>query len=130
MTLLSAALATGCVERKLIVRSDPPGAAIYVDGELKGVAGAKGLSVPFEAYGTRAVVARLEGHVPRRAFVELSVPWYQVFPLGLFSDLLWPGTIVDEHQAALKLTPRGAPAAAKTLATEAQHFAETQERRP
>ena len=120
----------GCVERKMIVRSDPPGAAVYVDGERKGVTTPDGLEVGFESYGTRTVVVRGEGYVPLVRQAELEVPWYQVFPLGLFSDLLWPGTIVDAHPVSVTLTRRGPPLAAGAVAKAAEHFAETQERRP
>jgi hypothetical protein len=118
------ALLTGCVERELVIETSEP-AEVFVDGERIGISTADAPArIAFDDYGTRRVTARAAGFVPAQRAVELAVPWYQVFPLGFFSDVLWPGTIHDEHRVRLTLTRRGEPRPADTVAREAKAFAE------
>ncbi|HBP22047.1 MAG TPA: hypothetical protein DEA08_30220 [Planctomycetes bacterium] len=116
-------LASGCVERELVVASEPEGTEVFVDGVLAGTT-AKGqpVRVPFDFYGTRQVTGRCAGYRPVRRDVELCVPWYQVIPLGLVTDLLWPGTIRDEHHVTLRLERRGEAPPAAEVAEQAQDF--------
>lgn len=96
----------GCVERRLIVRSDPPGARVYVDGEPKGEAP---LAVPFTYYGTREVVLRHERHEPARIVLQVDPPWYQLSPMDFFVEVLWPFTVLDEREVAAKLAEAAPP---------------------
>lgn len=113
---------SGCVERTLMLRTDPPQAEVWVDGRHRGTTP---VAVPFESYGTREVVARKPGHVPARVEVELSPPWWQLPPFDLFTDLLWPGTIEDRHEPPpLQLERREAPVeSAEEVAARARRFA-------
>jgi len=121
---------SGCVERELVIETSEP-AEVFVDGERIGTSTAEAPArLPFDDYGTRQVTARAPGFVPEQRAVELSVPWYQVFPLGFFSDVLWPGTIRDEHRVLLTLTRRGEPRPADEIAREAQAFAADPESEP
>jgi hypothetical protein len=133
--LLLALCLAGCVEHKLLVRSEPPGATIFVDGREVGDTAEGPVEVPFDFYGTRVVTARKPGFVPARVEVELDPPWWQVFPLGFFTDVLWPGTIEDVHEPApvnpLTLEPRSEPDPdTDAVEARARHFAESAERRP
>ena len=120
---LASGLLCGCVERELVIDSEPA-AEIFLDGEAVGRAEpGRPLRVPFDDYGTREVIARAKGHLPRREAIELSVPWYQVFPLGFFADVLWPGTIHDEHPLTLRLRVRPTPTDAAGVAARAEAFA-------
>ena len=122
---------SGCVERKLLVRVDPPGAVVYLDGRFEGPTDAEGeLEVPFDFYGTRTLVLRHPGHAPLETTVELSPPWWQLFPLDLFTDVLWPGTIEDTHQTErLVLKRRPGPRPADAVQGDAEAFRAGQERR-
>ena len=129
LLLLLLALAPACVERELVIETDPP-AEVFVDGDYVAATTSGSLvRVAFDDYGTRQVTARAQGYLPTRQAVELDVPWYQVFPLGLFSDVLWPGTIRDEHRVLIKLERRAEPRPASEVATEAKAFAEGDETR-
>ena len=86
--LAAAALLTGCVERTLILRSDPPGATVVVNGDEAGVAPAK---LHFETYGTYEVVMSAPRHHRLRALVPVRPPWYEKVPFDFFSETLWPG---------------------------------------
>ena len=94
--MLLALLATvpGCVTRKLFIRSEPPGAQVILDGKLVG-------TTPYEedfySYGVRSLELRLPGF--QRSFSEIDVwrPWWQVFPMSLITDVLWP-FMIDDHR--------------------------------
>jgi hypothetical protein len=96
------ALLTGCVERTLILRSDPPGATVVVNGDEVGVAPAK---VRFETYGAFEVVMSAPHCRRLRAQVPVQPPWYEQIPFDFFSETLWPRMIHDEHLVTLKLEP-------------------------
>jgi len=105
---LAALVLPGCVERVLLVRTEPPGARVSMNGVPLGLSP---LEVPFLHYGT----VRLEAEpldadgdgVPdtRRALLDhpLDAPWYQWFPIDFFADNLWPWTVVDRHEAVILL---------------------------
>ncbi len=111
------AVSPACVTRKLFLLSDPPGAQVILDGQLVG-------STPYEtdflSYGVRRVELRMPGF--QRSFTELDIwrPWWQVFPMSLLTDVLWPFTIEDERRFHIALEvyedfggPEGAEAAAR-----------------
>lgn len=107
--LSSLVFLSGCVERLLLVRSDPSGARVFVDAHDMGVTP---VEVPFEHYGTREVLLRKSGedsdepgHESVVQLVELKAPWYQWFPFDIFSELLWPGTIRDVHEVMIPMPP-------------------------
>ncbi len=122
----------GCVERKLLLRSDPPGAEIYLDGVREGeIPPELPLEIGFEHYGVRLVEARLEGYQPLRRSLVLEPPWYQRFPLGFFSEVLWPGTLEDVHRVPpLQLKARQAPRGADEVVESAKRFADQEGQRP
>ncbi|MEM7166473.1 MAG: PEGA domain-containing protein [Planctomycetota bacterium] len=132
---------SGCVDRFLLVRSDPPGARVYIDAQAVGTTPVK---VPFEHYGSREVLLRHSAQQDGRnvhyksvaQIVDVKSPWYQWFPLDLAAEFLWPGTITDTHEVTVHLTPQdpealraaldeaaerlGAPAADATSDTNAE----------
>ena len=91
---------TGCVERLIEVRSDPPGAAVTLNGTD---IGATPLEHSFTHYGTVEVILRREGCLSQRELVTLRPPWYEVFPFDIFSELLVPATLHDRHELDVKL---------------------------
>lgn len=123
-----AAGASGCVERRLIVRTDPPGARVEVDGVDRGESPA---TIPFVHYGTRRVVLRLDDHRTRAALVETNPPIWQIFPLDFVTDVLLPLPLVDEHAPdPFRLDPlpvEGAPSEEEDRALVARGAAELRE---
>ncbi len=92
--------AQGCVERELFIKSDPPGAMVFVDGMAREVTP---VSVPFDFYGERNIELRLPNHRVHRERVDVNPPWYMIFPLDFFSEVLMPFTCVDSHVIEIKL---------------------------
>lgn len=110
---------TGCVERLLQVRSDPPGASVFVNGKE---VGKTPCDYPFAFYGTVDVAMRLQGHELHREVTKLHIPWYELFPLDFFAEFLWPGRLRDVHtlEASLVALPATMPAGLEQdLATKA-----------
>src|SRR5437762_3092158 len=86
---LGAAALAGCVERKLIVRSDPVAAKVFLDGEPRGETPC---SIPFTYYGTREVVVRAPERKAARRLVTLRPPWWQITPMDFLTEILVPWT--------------------------------------
>lgn len=123
--------ASGCVERQLVVETVPAGAEVFIDGREAGRTGeGVPLTIRFESYGTRTLVARKRGHVPLTREVTLDPPWWQWPVIDVFTDLLWPGTITDVHLVRLELEPRPAPEDPQALEDRARHAAEHEGKRP
>jgi|SRR6185295_16871287 len=102
LALLGALSLSGCVERLLAIHSDPPGAAVYVDGEKVGTTPCE---ISYTWYGTRLVVLELRGYSLVRQEVVLSPPWWQVIPVDFITDILIPITIRDRMSVSYVLDP-------------------------
>ena len=63
------------------------------------------VTVPFLFYGTREILVRKDGFASLRIAQPVRAPWYQWFPLDLFSEHLWPGTIIDERNLSYEMNP-------------------------
>ena len=95
----------GCVERKLVIRPDPGDAIVFVDGNEIALVQSETV-YRYEYYGIHRVQARKAGYAVQEQLVTLDPPWYQVFPLDFFFDILWPATIEDRREVSLTLAPR------------------------
>ena len=95
---------SGCVEREFYIRSDPPGALVFLDGVPRG---STPLKLSFEYYGEREVELRLAGHRILRDRIDLDPPWYQTFPLDFFCENLLPFRWVDSREFEGLLEPVG-----------------------
>ncbi len=102
---------SGCVTRSITVETNPSNALVYLDNEL---IGESPVTVPFTYYGTRKIMIEkkdedgLLTHERAIAFEKIKAPTYEVFPLDLFSELLWPFKLKDDHVLSynlVELTP-------------------------
>ena len=84
----------GCVERKLTIRSDPPGGKVWLDGVE---VGETPVTVPFTFYGTREVVVEKDLYRTVKLVVPVGAPAYQIFPLDFFTEVVLPVNIVDQR---------------------------------
>jgi len=95
---------SGCVYRRLIVRSDPPGAQVILDGQE---VGNTPVAVPFTYYGTRQLTIVKPGYETRTELVKIPAPWYQWMPLDFVSDNFLPRQVNDRHEICWQMTPQG-----------------------
>lgn len=120
--LLAGAALSGCVERIIAVRTEPPGAAVYVDDEKVGVTPCE---VRYSWYGTRSLAIELEGYRGVRELVNLRPPWWQIFPLDFVTDVLIPFTITDRVELSYALEPaRASPREAEEVKRRAAELRE------
>lgn len=101
--VLIVASATGCVRRRLTVRSNPPGALVYVDNQPIGTTPC---SVDFTYYGTREIRLVKSGYETLTVNQPIPTPWYQVPPLDFFSDNLALHKIRDNRTVSFNLQPQ------------------------
>jgi hypothetical protein len=102
LMLMVVLAAGGCVVRELTIRSEPPGATVYINGRE---AGKTPHTETFDFYGSREVVLRNEGYLTASSIVQLKVPWYELFPLDLVSEILLPVRLHNRHEFTFNLKP-------------------------
>ena len=95
-------LLSGCVERKLIIRSEPPGARVVLNGRSVGTTP---VEVPFDTYGVFDVVLSLHGHHRLSGVAPVHPPWFEQIPIDFFVETLWPATVYDIHDFTFTLRP-------------------------
>jgi hypothetical protein len=95
--------ATGCVRRRLNVRTNPPGALVYVDNQQIGTTPC---SVDFTYYGTREIRLIKPGYETLTVNQPIPMPWYQIPPLDFVSENLTPTKIRDNRTVTYDLAPQ------------------------
>lgn len=105
VSLLLAAplLLPGCLRRRMLVRSNPPGAMVYVDNQPIGTTPC---STDFTYYGTREVRLVKPGFETLTVDQPIPAPWYEMPPLDFVSENLVPREIQDYRTLAYNLTPQ------------------------
>jgi hypothetical protein len=106
IALASAALvgASGCqsVQRRMTIRSNPPGALVLVDGREIGYTPA---SVDFTYYATREVTVVKDGYETLTTLQRFEKPWYQYPGVEFVSDNFLPVTVTNRHDITYNLRP-------------------------
>lgn len=101
LAALACCALAGCVERRLVIRSEPSGAPVWLDEVY---VGETPVEHSFAHYGVRRVrVGPVRGEtgvlthdeVEREAVIE--PPWYETFPVDFFFEVVYPFTLTDEH---------------------------------
>ncbi|MCA9187309.1 MAG: PEGA domain-containing protein [Pirellulaceae bacterium] len=100
---LLALSATGCVRRRLTIRSNPPGALVYIDEQE---IGRTPIATSFTYYGTRRIRLVKDGYETVTALEKVPPPWYQIPPLDFVSENLVPREIRDERYVDFNLVPQ------------------------
>lgn len=109
MTWLSTCLlliliaAGGCVQRRLLIRSQPEGALVSVDRQT---IGQTPVAVPFTYYGTREIQLEKDGYQTVQVKQRIRPPWYQYFPLSFFAEHFSPREIRDVRQLDFEMIPK------------------------
>jgi hypothetical protein len=101
--LASTLLPTGCVRRRLAVRSNPPGALVFVDNQQIGTTPC---SVDFTYYGTREIRLVKPGYETLTVNQPIPTPWYEIPPIDFVSENLMPNKIMDHRTASFEMQPQ------------------------
>ncbi len=99
-------LLVGCVERKLTINTEPPGALVTLNDEEIGVSP---VTVSFEWYGDYDVIIRKEGFETLKTHRKLKRPWYDKFPFDFFAQLIISDRIVDSYEWTFELEEKTEP---------------------
>ena len=103
LAVAALALLPGCVRRRLMVRSNPPGAMVYVDNQP---IGQTPCATSFTYYGTREIRLVKPGYETLTINQPIPAPWYQVPPLDFFSENVAPNEIQDFRTVTFNLAPQ------------------------
>jgi hypothetical protein len=93
---------SGCVRRRMMVRTNPPGATVSVDNQVIGTSPA---ATPFVYYGTREFRIERDGFRTETIRRRFNPPWYEFPGLDFISETLWPGEIRDERIIDVEMVP-------------------------
>jgi len=99
---LLAMVALGCVQRRMTIRSNPPGALVYVDDYQLGTTP---VSHDFVYYGTRNIKLVKDGYETLTVRQPFPLPWYQYFPLDFVTENIIPWEVRDERVVDLAMVP-------------------------
>jgi hypothetical protein len=105
VALLVAALAlstTGCVRRRMTVRTTPPGAQVFVDDQEIGTTPC---SAAFVYYGTRKITIMKDGYRTETIYQKIPPPWYEIPPLDFLVENVYPLEQRDERMVDVQLVP-------------------------
>ena len=97
-----AATLTGCVERRFVVNTDPPGALVVRNGRPIGFAPADD---HFVYYGTYHFTLIKDGYATLQVNQKITRPWYEYFPIEILSEIFWPFRIEDVRHFNYRLEP-------------------------
>jgi hypothetical protein len=96
---LMAAAQTGCVQRKLTVKTDPAGAVVWLnDREM----GRTPFTHEFLWYGNYDVVVRKDGWQTLKTTQHITAPFWQFVPFDAITDFL---PLQDNETMSFKLKP-------------------------
>lgn len=95
-------LSSGCVSRRMTVRTDPPGALVMLEGEKIGYS-----PVSFDTtyYGTREITLVKPGYETLTTLQKISPPWYQIPPLDFISDNFLPFKLTNRQDFFYAMNP-------------------------
>ncbi|MBL9032053.1 MAG: PEGA domain-containing protein [Phycisphaerae bacterium] len=92
---------SGCLERTVTIKSDPPGAVAWVNDVEVGRTPA---TATFEFYGTFEVRLAAEGREPMTVGKQAWAPVYEYPPMDLLASA-WPGRVRTELVWEFTLPP-------------------------
>ena len=104
MLLVSVGFATltGCVQRRILIRSNPPGALVKIDDyEI----GTTPVATSFLYYGTRKIEISKSGFETLTVLQPIPSPWYQKPGVDFFSENVVPHEIRDVRALNYQLQP-------------------------
>jgi hypothetical protein len=103
LCLATLILTSGCVQRRMIIRSQPEGAFVTVDNQQIGLTP---LSIPYTYFGTREIKLEKDGFQTVKVQQRFDPKWYETFPVSLISENFAGREIRDERVLDFQLEPK------------------------
>jgi hypothetical protein len=100
--VLCAGLAAGCVERRFVVNTDPPGAVVLRNTQPIGLSPADD---HFVYYGTYKFTLVHDGYERMQVDQKIPAPWYEYPPFDFIVENIIPWKIIDRREFFYKLQP-------------------------
>jgi hypothetical protein len=88
-------LLAGCVERRVKITTEPPGALVLVNDEEVGISP---VSFSFVWYGDYDLMFRKPGYKTLKTHARVNAPWYQLPPFDLVAETMVPVMITDSQE--------------------------------
>lgn len=104
--------ATGCVERRFVVQTNPPGAVVFLNGQELSPAPADGT---FTYYGTYHFTLVHDGFETTHIEQRIEPPWWAYPPFDFIVEHVWPFEVEDVRRFEYTLNPKPQPNAAELL---------------
>jgi len=101
--VLCVACLSGCVRRRMTIRTNPPGAVVYVDDYQIGTTP---VATNFVHYGTRKIRIVKDGYETLTVEQPIPAPWYQVPPIDFVAETMVPKEIRDHRTLNYQLVPQ------------------------
>jgi len=101
--LLGLVCLSGCVRRRMTIRTNPPGAMVYVDGYPIGTTP---ISTNYIHYGTRELRLVKDRCETMTVQQPMPAPWYQIPPIDFVAETLVPQEIHDHRTLTYQLVPQ------------------------
>lgn len=102
IVLFLVSLLTGCVERRFLVESTPPGAKVYVNNVPVGFTP---VDAPFTYYGKYDITLEKEGFQTETFQWRLAAPWWAYPPFDFLTEHIYPLTIQDIRRETFEMKP-------------------------
>jgi hypothetical protein len=103
IVFLTCLFLTGCVQRRLLVRSQPEGAFVSIDNQP---IGPTPLAAPYTYSGTRQIRLEKDGFKTVEVEQRIRPAWYDTFPISLVTNNFWPHELRDERVLEFQLEPK------------------------
>jgi hypothetical protein len=104
--LFLAIFLTGCVDRRFVVTTDPPGALVLRNNAQIGFAPADD---HFTYYGNYHFTLVKDGYETLQVDQHIPAPWYEYPPFDFFAENFLPWHIVDVRRFHYLMQPRQVP---------------------
>lgn len=101
--LCATGLLSGCVDRRYVITSDPPGAIVLRDGKY---IGATPVDEHFTYYGVRRFTLIKDGFQTQTVAQDIPAPWYQWLGIDFVAEVLWPCRITDKRDFHYQMQPQ------------------------
>ena len=102
LVFLGIASLSGCVERRFVIETDPPGALVLMNGQPLGTTPVDG---SFVYYGNYTFTLIKDGYETQHVNQRISSPWYEYPPFDFVSENLYPGKLEDVRRFRYSLAP-------------------------
>src|SRR5205814_1538252 len=102
--LVVALLTGGCVERRFVIESDPPGALVLMNGQPLGTTPVDGY---FTYYGNYRFTLIKDGYETAHVDQTIASTWYEYPGVDFVSENVYPGKLEDVRRYRYCLQPLG-----------------------